>query len=99
MKKTYNLRYEPGKYILEYSMPDNKEGKLIIDEKKMELDSVKFYKLLFESVDEKIDITICNKVVEGIDSSIMKKGERVSETLQSLCDEICKEINKKCFSE
>ena len=48
MKKTYNLGYEKGKYYLEYSMPKNDEGRLVIDEKKMELDSVKFYKMFFE---------------------------------------------------
>ena len=98
MRKTYNLKYEQGKYVLEYSMPDNKEGKLIIDEKKMELDSAKFYKLLFENVDEKTEIVIVNKIDKDIDAPIVKKGARVSETLQSLCDEICKEINKKCFN-
>ena len=45
MKKTYNLGYEKGKYYLEYSMPKNDEGRLVIDEKKMELDSVKLYKM------------------------------------------------------
>ena len=72
MKKTYNLGYEKGKYYLEYSMPKNDEGRLVIDEKKMELDSVKLYKMFFEKA-------------------------RVCATIQSLCDEICKEINKKCF--
>ena len=48
MKKTYNLGYEKGKYYLEYSMPKNDEGRLVIDEKKMELDSVKLYKMFFE---------------------------------------------------
>ena len=50
MKKTYNLDYEEGQYYIEYSMPENEEGKLIIDEKKMELDSVRFYKMFFEKL-------------------------------------------------
>lgn len=99
MKKTYNLCYEEGKYYLEYSMPENNEEKLVIDEKKMELDSVKLYKLFFEKATEHIKIIINNKIDENIDESVIKKGKRVCETLQSLCDEICKEINIKCFNE
>lgn len=99
MRKTYNLCYEEGKYYLEYSMPENSEDKLVIDEKKMELDSVKLYKLFFEKATEHIEIIITNKIDESIDESVRKKGKRVCETLQSLCDEICKEINTKCFNE
>lgn len=58
MKKTYNLGYEKGKYYLEYSMPKNDEGRLVIDEKKMELDSVKLYKMFFEKATESIEIII-----------------------------------------
>lgn len=97
MKKTYNVRYEDGNYIIEYSMPGNKDGSLKIDEKNMELDSAKFYKMLFEKVDEEIEIVIANQIKDDLDTSIVKKGARVCETLQSLCNDICKEINKKCF--
>lgn len=98
MKKTYNVRYENGSYLIEYSMPENNEGTLVIDEKNMELDSSKFYKMVFENVDEEIEIIIVNHISADLDTTIVKKGARVCETLQSLCDEICKEINKKCFS-
>ncbi len=98
MKKTYNLRYEAGNYIIEYSMPGHKEGLLKIDEKTMELDSAKFYKIVFEKVNEEIEIVIDNQIKDDLDTSIVKKGTRVCETLQSLCNDICKEINKKCFS-
>ena len=97
MKKTYNLGYEQGNYYLEYSMPENNEGKLLIDEKTMELDSVKFYKMFFEKVNEKIEIKICNIIDEDVDEKIRKKGQRVVETIQALTDDICNEINKKCF--
>lgn len=99
MKKIYNLGYEKGHYFLEYNMPKNKEGKLLIDEKKMELDSGKFYKMLFEQTTEEIEISICNKIGTDVNDNIQKKGIRVAETLQLLCDEICKEINKKCFKD
>ncbi len=98
MKKTYNLRYEDGNYIIEYSMPGNKEGALKIDEKNMELDSAQFYKMVFEKVNEEIEIVIANKISDGLNTNIVKKGARMCEALQSLCDDICKEINKKCFS-
>ena len=98
MKKTYNVGYEDGKYVIEYSMPGNKEGALEIEEKNMELDSAKFYKMIFEKVNEEIEIVIANQISTDLDSRIIKKGARVCETLQSLCDDICKEINKKCFS-
>ncbi|SDM59075.1 hypothetical protein [Lachnospira pectinoschiza] len=98
MKKTYNLRYEDGNYIIEYSMPENSEGTLLIDEKNMELDSAKFYKMVFEKVSEEIEIVIVNLIDNDLDTRIVKKGARVCETLQSLCDDICNEINKKCFS-
>ena len=97
MKKTYNFGYEKGKYYLEYSMPKNDEGRLVIDEKKMELDSVKLYKMFFEKATESIEIIIDNKIDENNDEQVRKKGARVCTTIQSLCDEICKEINKKCF--
>lgn len=48
MKKTYNLGYEEGRYYIEYSMPGNNEGKLVIDEKTMELDSVELYKMFLK---------------------------------------------------
>lgn len=97
MKKTYNLNYVQGKYYLEYSMPENGEGQLSIDEKTMELDSVKFYKMFFEKVTEKIEIVILNKIDANCDEQIRKKGIRVCETLQALCNDICQEINEKCF--
>ena len=65
----------------------------------MELDSVKLYKMFFEKATESIEIIISNKIDEGNSEQIRKKGMRVCETIQSLCDEICKEINKKCFKE
>lgn len=99
MKKTYNLTYEKGKYYLEYSMPQNDEGKLIIDGKKMELDSAQLYRMFFEKATESIEIIISNKISEDNEEQVLKKGKRVCETIQSLCDEICKEINKKCFKE
>ena len=99
MKKTYNLDYEEGQYYIEYSMPENEEGKLIIDEKKMELDSVKFYKMLFEKTKENIEIVLLNKIDENVNEQVRKKGARVCETIQSLCNDICKEINKKCFND
>ncbi|PWM26331.1 MAG: hypothetical protein DBX40_03615 [Clostridiales bacterium] len=99
MKKIYNLGYENGKYYLEYSMPENDEGRLDIDEKTMELDSVRFYKMFFEKATESMEIIISNKIEETNEKQVYKKGERVCETLQLLCDEICKEINKKCFKE
>ena len=80
-------------------MPGNTEGKLMIDEKKMELDSVKLYKMLFENTKEPIEILIVNTIEEGVDDGAKKKGLRVCKTIQELCDEICKEINKKCFPE
>ena len=46
MKKTYNLDYEEGQYYIEYSMPENEEGKLIIDEKRwswIQLDFIKCF--------------------------------------------------------
>lgn len=92
MKKTYNLSYEKGQYYIEYSLPGNNEGKLIIDEKKMELDSVNLYKMFFENATESIEISICNKIGDGFDRKIKKKGERVAETIQTLCEDICKEI-------
>ena len=101
MRKTYNLGFEKGKYYLEYSMPENDEGRLYIDEKKMELDSVSFYKMLFEKTTERIEIIISNKIDDNdnVEEHIRKKGTRVCETIQSLCNEICKEINKKCFKD
>ena len=99
MKKTYNLGYEKGKYYLEYSMPKNDEGRLVIDEKKMELDSVKLYKMFFEKATESIETIIDNKIDENNDEQVPKKGARVCATILSLCDEICKEINKKCFKD
>lgn len=98
MKKTYNVRYEAGNYIVEYSLPGNKEGALKIDEKNMELDSAKFYKMIFEKVNEEIEIVIVNQINDDMDINIVNKGVRVCETLQSLCNDICKEINKKCFA-
>lgn len=74
MKKTYNLGYEKGKYYLEYSMPKNDEGRLVIDEKKMELDSVKLYKMFFEKATESIEIIIDNKIDENNDEQVRKKG-------------------------
>ena len=74
MKKTYNLGYEKGKYYLEYSMPKNDEGRLVIDEKKMELDSVKLYKIFFEKATESIEIIIDNKIDENNDEQVRKKG-------------------------
>jgi hypothetical protein len=99
MKKTYNLGYEKGQYYLEYSMPGNSEGRLNIDEKTMELDSALFYKMLFEKASERLEIIICNKIDETNEKQVYKKGMRVCETLQLLCDEICREINQKCFKE
>ena len=99
MKKTYNLSYKEGKYYIEYSMPENEEGKLIIDEKKMELDSVQLYKMFFEKTAESIEIILVNKIDENVDERVLKKGRRMCETIQSLCKDICEEINKKCFAE
>lgn len=99
MKKTYNLGYARGAFFLEYDMPQNKEGKLLINEKNMELDSSKLYTMMFERVTEHIDIKIVNKIDESVDLKIRKKGQRVTETLQELCDDICKEINDKCFAD
>ena len=89
MKKTYNLDYEEGQYYIEYSMPENEEGKLIIDEKKM----------FFEKTTENIEIELVNKIGENVNEQVRKKGARVCETIQSLCNDICKEINKKCFND
>lgn len=97
MKKTYNLGYEEGRYYIEYSMPGNNEGKLVIDEKTMELDSVELYKMFFERVTESIEIVLSNKIDESVDEKVRKKGMRVCETIQSLCNDICDEINGKCF--
>ena len=97
MKKTYNLGYEEGRYYIEYSMPGNNEGKLVIDEKTMELDSVELYKMFFERVTESIEIVLSNKIDESVDEKVRKKGMRVCETIQSLCNDICDEINEKCF--
>ena len=77
MKKTYNLGYEKGKYYLEYSMPKNDEGRLVIDDKKMELDSVKLYKMFFLFSTESIEIIIYNKIDENNDEQVRKKGARV----------------------
>ena len=99
MKKTYNLDYEEGQYYIEYTMTENEEGKLIIDEKKMELDSVKFYKIFFEKTKENIEIVLLNKIDENVNEQVRKKGARVCETIQSLCKDICKEITKKCFKD
>ena len=49
--------------------------------------------------DESIEIIIDNKIDENNDEQVRKKGARVCATIQSLCDEICKEINKKCFKD
>lgn len=97
MKKTYNLGYEEGRYYIEYSMPGNNEGKLVIDEKTMELDSVELYKMFFEKVTESIEIVLSNKIDESVDEKVRKKGMRVCETIQSFCNDICDEINGKCF--
>lgn len=97
MKKTYNLGYEEGRYYIEYSMPGNNEGKLVIDEKAMELDSVELYKMFFERVTESIEIVLSNKIDDSVDEKVRKKGMRVCETIQSLCNDICDEINGKCF--
>ncbi len=90
------MKYEKGKYYFEYSLPDNNEDKLIIYEKNMELDSAKFYKVFFEKITAKTEIEICNKV-ESEDENVIKKGKRICETMQELCNSICKEINKQCF--
>ena len=96
MKKTYNLYYEQGKYYCEYSKPGNVEEKLVINEKDMEIDSAQLYRVFFEKTSERIEIVIKNKITDSI---VNKKAERICRTLQELCDEICLEINKKCYSE
>lgn len=99
MKKTYNLSYDKGFYIVEYSLPNNNDGQILIDEKKMELDSAKLYKMIFENVNDFIEVIIKDNFSKDTSPDVVKKGLRVRDTLQSLCTEICNEINKKCFSE
>lgn len=98
MKKTYNIEYTDGNFVIRYSMPEKKERPIIIDGKKMELDSAEFYNVIFENTNEEIEVRMQNKIAKDVSQEIRKKGVRVCETLQELCDEICKEINQKCFS-
>lgn len=99
MKKTYKFTYEDGNFIFRYTRPDNKEEPLVIDSTKMELDTQKFYQLFFQDVDDAIEIVFESALDQTeIDSHIVKRGNRVFNTIKDLYSEIHNEIIKKCVN-
>ncbi len=96
MKKTYRFTYEDGNFIFRYTRPDNKEEPLVIDEYKMELDTQKFYELFFQDVDDAIEIVFENSLDQvEIDMQVIKRGNRIFNTIKELYSEIHQEIVKK----
>lgn len=96
MKKTYNFTYEDGKYFFRYSRPDNQEEPLVIDGSKMELDTQKFYQLFFQNVDDSIELVFENLLDQTVaDPKIIKRGNRIFNTVKDLYTEIHKEIIKR----
>lgn len=99
MKKTYRFTYEDGNFVFRYTRPDNKEEPLVIDGAKMELDTQKFYQLFFQDVDDAIEIAFENSLDQTkIDAHIVKRGNRVFDTIKDLYSEIHNEIVKKCVN-
>lgn len=97
MKRVYKFTYEDGNFVFRYTRPDNKEEPLVIDGSKMELDTQKFYQLFFQDVDDAIEIVFENSLDQtGIDSQIIKRGNRIFCTINDLYSDIHKEIVKKC---
>lgn len=99
MTKAYKFNYMDGKYTLIYSQPGKEKNSFVVDEQKMEFDTMKFYQYVFNDVNDVIDIKIVNEMnKEDIDEKKYKKGIRVLSTIEELCTEICKGINEKCFN-
>lgn len=96
MKKTYKFTYEEGKFVFRYTRPDNKEEPLVIDESKMELNTQKFYELFFQNNDDEIEIVFENSLDQtGIDIQVIKRGNRIFDTVKDLYNDIHEEIVKK----
>ena len=98
MTKTYKFNYNEGDYVLMYSNPNEKDNPFSISEDTMQFDTKHFYEYVFQDVKEKLDLKIVNEMDENVlDPKVYKKGLRVYKTIEELCDQITKEINKKCF--
>lgn len=96
MKKTYKFTYEEGKFVFRYTRPENKEEPLVIDESKMELDTQIFYELFFQNVDDAMEIVFENSLDQTeIDSQVIKRGNRIYDTVKDLYSDIHNEIVKK----
>lgn len=96
MKKTYKFTYEEGKFVFRYTRPDNKEDPLVIDESKMELDTQKFYELFFQNMEDDMEIVFENSLEQTEnDSRVIKRGNRIFDTVKDLYSDIHKEIVKK----
>lgn len=96
MKKTYKFTYEEGKFVFRYTRPENKEEPLVIDESKMELDTQIFYELFFQNVDDAMEIVFENSLDQTeIDSQVIKRGNRIFDTVKDLYSDIHHEIVKK----
>lgn len=99
MTKTYKFNYEQGKYTLMYSNPKaRKEDAFTIDGDSMEFDTKKFYEYVFQDVKEKLDLKIINEMDESIvGDKIWKKGGRVYNIIQEMCEQIVQKMNEQCF--
>lgn len=99
MTKTYNFNFIDGEYLLVYSQPGKEGEPFSIDATLMEFNTIKFYEYVFQDMTERIDIKIVNQMNQDeMDSSAYKKGLRVLQTIEDLCEKISQGINEKCFS-
>ena len=98
MTKRYQFSYQDGSYILKYTNPNDNTEPFFISAENMQFDTKKFYEYVFSDIRENTNIIIEDDVANGVeDASLIKKGIRVYQVINDLCQEIVKKINVECF--
>lgn len=92
MKRVYELTSENDEYILKNTNPNENKDAFVIKKKKMQFDTSKFYKYVFEDIKERTEIEIKDKT-EATD----KMAKIVYRSLSEICIGIINEINEKIF--
>lgn len=98
MTKRYQFSYQDGSYVLKYTNPNDNTEPFFICAENMQFDTKKFYEYVFSDIKEITTIMISNDISSVVeDASIIKKGDRVYQVINDLCQEIVKKINVECF--
>lgn len=98
MTKRYQFSYQDGSYVLKYTNPNDNTEPFFISAENMQFDTKKFYEYVFSDIKEITTIMISNDISSVVeDASIIKKGDRVYQVINDLCQEIVKKINVECF--